>query len=91
MSNQPDFVDEMAQAFDRNGCTGMTIWLDHNRHIQISMRSPDNESWSCHVSADFLEALDAALEQWGKVYGDTSKPRKPVDIKKRRRQMEDLI
>ena len=92
MSNQPDFVDEMKRAFDVNGCTGLTIWLDHNKHIQVSMRSHDKtESWACHTNEDFISALDAALEQWGRVNGDVRKPRKPVDIKKRRREMEDLI
>jgi len=83
-------AEDMEECFDDRGCTGLTIWLNSDRHIQVNTRGRDGVSWSCHTSADFFDALEEAVREFIR----TNKPDKrrvPVDTRKRRRDAEDLI
>lgn len=83
-------AEDIAECFDDRGCTGLTIWLNSDRHIQVNMRGPDNVSWGCHTNPDLFFALEEAVAEYLRFYKPT-KRRVPVDTKKRRRDAEDLI
>lgn len=52
------------RAFDRRGCTGLTIWVNSDGHIQANLRGPDNMSWGCVTNQDLEKALLGALEEF---------------------------
>ena len=52
------------RAFDRRGCTGLTIWVNADGHIQANLRGPDNMSWGCVTNQDLEKALLGALEEF---------------------------
>ena len=80
-------LDDLAECFDERGCTGLTIWLDRERGIQINMRGPDNVSWDCHTLPDFKKTLTVAVGSYLARNGLT----KPRITKKRHRDDRDLI
>lgn len=57
-------IKDLVRAFDRRGCTGLTIWVNSDGHIQVNMRSPDGISWGCNTNADFVKALNMALDEF---------------------------
>ena len=52
------------RAFDRRGCTGLTIWVNADGHIQANLRGPDNMSWGCVTDPDLEAALTKALAEY---------------------------
>lgn len=83
-------AEDIEECFDDRGCTGLTIWIDHNRHIQVSTRGRDGVSWNCHTKPDFFDALEEAVAEFIRT-NKADKRRVPVNTRKRRSDAEDLI
>ena len=64
-------LDDLTRAFDRRGCTGLTIWVNSDGNIQANICGPDKVSWDCHTHRDLrvavTRAVDAFLEYHTKI------------------------
>lgn len=61
-------LDDLSRAFNRRGCTGLTIWVNQDGNIQANMRGPDGMSWLCHTHKDVEVALERALDEFLAAY-----------------------
>lgn len=81
---------KLKRAFDRRGCTGLTIWVNIDGRIQANMRGPDGVSWGCSTDSDLEKALSAALTEFLNAHTNTveRKPKLPRQLEADRKAFE---
>jgi hypothetical protein len=86
-------ISDLAETFDERGCTGLTIWIDNDKNVQISMRASDRVSWDVEVGANLRPALVNAIARFLKNNPPVPERsrRNPVSLAKRRAEASDLI